>query len=56
MKLLTSLWGNYSIPKDNPYTDDSDLELEVWAFLETRGDAALILRGLPTSTVPMLVR
>ncbi|BAD87049.1 hypothetical protein [Oryza sativa Japonica Group] len=33
----------------------SDLELEVWAFLETRGDAALILRGLPTSTVPMLV-
>ncbi|EEC77715.1 hypothetical protein OsI_16798 [Oryza sativa Indica Group] len=32
VKLLTSLWGNYSIPKDNPYTDDSDLELEVWAL------------------------
>uniref|UniRef100_A0A0D9Y1W2 Glucose/Sorbosone dehydrogenase domain-containing protein n=1 Tax=Leersia perrieri TaxID=77586 RepID=A0A0D9Y1W2_9ORYZ len=27
-----SLWGNYSIPKDNPYADDSDLEPEVWAL------------------------
>ncbi|KAG8049392.1 hypothetical protein GUJ93_ZPchr0009g337 [Zizania palustris] len=27
-----SLWGNYSIPKDNPYTDDSDLAQEVWAL------------------------
>lgn len=27
-----SLWGNYSIPKDNPYSDDSDLEPEIWAL------------------------
>ncbi|KAF8763084.1 hypothetical protein HU200_008936 [Digitaria exilis] len=28
----TSLWGNYSIPKDNPYVDDSELEPEIWAL------------------------
>lgn len=28
----TSLWGNYSIPKDNPYADDSELEPEIWAL------------------------
>ncbi|KAJ1266682.1 hypothetical protein BS78_08G170800 [Paspalum vaginatum] len=28
----TSLWGNYSIPKDNPYTDDNELEPEIWAM------------------------
>ncbi|XP_062204035.1 HIPL1 protein-like [Phragmites australis] len=27
-----SFWGNYSIPKDNPYADDSDLEPEIWAL------------------------
>uniref|UniRef100_A0ACD5ZXW9 Uncharacterized protein n=1 Tax=Avena sativa TaxID=4498 RepID=A0ACD5ZXW9_AVESA len=27
-----SLWGNYSIPKDNPFADDSDLEPEIWAL------------------------
>lgn len=27
-----SLWGNYSIPKDNPYTDDNELEPEIWAL------------------------
>uniref|UniRef100_A0A0D9VXN7 Glucose/Sorbosone dehydrogenase domain-containing protein n=1 Tax=Leersia perrieri TaxID=77586 RepID=A0A0D9VXN7_9ORYZ len=27
-----SLWGNYSIPKDNPFTDDSDLQPEIWAL------------------------
>ncbi|CAN6287189.1 unnamed protein product [Urochloa humidicola] len=27
-----SLWGNYSIPKDNPFTDDSDLLPEIWAL------------------------
>ncbi|MCL7023744.1 hypothetical protein MKW94_016015 [Papaver nudicaule] len=26
------LWGNYSIPKDNPYTDDKDLEPEIYAM------------------------
>ncbi|XP_062114954.1 HIPL1 protein-like [Humulus lupulus] len=26
------LWGNYSIPKDNPYIDDNDLEPEIWAL------------------------
>ncbi|KAI4966018.1 hypothetical protein ZWY2020_046852 [Hordeum vulgare] len=47
-----SLWGNYSIPKDNPFAQDSDLQPEIWALgLETHGDAVLILRGLPTSTV-----
>lgn len=25
------LWGNYSIPKDNPYTTDADLQQEIWA-------------------------
>lgn len=27
-----SLWGNYSIPKDNPYTEDKDLQPEIWAL------------------------
>ncbi|KAK3149681.1 hypothetical protein QOZ80_3AG0220850 [Eleusine coracana subsp. coracana] len=27
-----SLWGNYSIPKDNPFADDSDLQPEIWAM------------------------
>ncbi|KAK8954065.1 HIPL1 protein [Platanthera zijinensis] len=26
------LWGNYSIPKDNPSTDDGDLQPEIWAL------------------------
>ncbi|MQM17168.1 hypothetical protein Taro_050137, partial [Colocasia esculenta] len=26
------LWGNYSIPKDNPYVDDSELQPEIWAL------------------------
>ncbi|WOG95186.1 hypothetical protein DCAR_0414492 [Daucus carota subsp. sativus] len=26
------LWGNYSIPKDNPYTLDKDLQPEIWAI------------------------
>ncbi|KAK6920797.1 Glucose/Sorbosone dehydrogenase [Dillenia turbinata] len=26
------LWGNYSIPKDNPYTEDADLQPEIWAL------------------------
>lgn len=26
------LWGNYSIPKDNPYTIDKDLQKEIWAI------------------------
>lgn len=25
------LWGNYSIPKDNPFREDKDLEPEIWA-------------------------
>ncbi|XP_074592304.1 HIPL1 protein-like [Curcuma longa] len=27
-----SLWGNYSIPDDNPYTIDSELQPEIWAL------------------------
>lgn len=27
-----SLWGSYSIPQDNPYSEDKDLEPEVWAL------------------------
>ncbi|KAL7161541.1 hypothetical protein ACSBR2_042080 [Camellia fascicularis] len=27
-----SLWGNYSIPKDNPYTKDKELRPEIWAL------------------------
>ncbi|KAK3149680.1 hypothetical protein QOZ80_3AG0220840 [Eleusine coracana subsp. coracana] len=27
-----SLWGNYSVPKDNPFVDDSDLQPEIWAM------------------------
>ncbi|TYI35625.1 hypothetical protein ES332_A03G089100v1 [Gossypium tomentosum] len=26
------LWGNYSIPKDNPFSEDEDLLPEIWAF------------------------
>ncbi|KAK9119505.1 hypothetical protein Scep_017598 [Stephania cephalantha] len=26
------LWGNYSIPSDNPYSDDKELEPEIWAM------------------------
>eukprot|EP00257_Ricinus_communis_P026424 XP_025013838.1 HIPL1 protein [Ricinus communis] len=25
-------WGNYSIPRDNPYTDDKELAPEIWAL------------------------
>jgi len=27
-----SLWGNYSVPKDNPFSDDIDLAPEIWAL------------------------
>ncbi|XP_057952734.1 HIPL1 protein-like isoform X2 [Malania oleifera] len=27
-----SLWGNYSIPKDNPYVEDPELQPEIWAL------------------------
>ncbi|XP_014758483.1 HIPL1 protein isoform X2 [Brachypodium distachyon] len=27
-----SLWGNYTIPKDNPHTGDSNLQPEIWAW------------------------
>lgn len=27
-----NLWGNYSIPKDNPFSEDSDLQPEIWAL------------------------
>ncbi|CAN4100455.1 unnamed protein product [Withania somnifera] len=30
MKL--GLWGNYSIPKDNPYIEDKELQPEIWAL------------------------
>ncbi|KAF5792760.1 putative quinoprotein glucose dehydrogenase (PQQ, quinone) [Helianthus annuus] len=26
------LWGNYSIPSDNPYIEDKDLQPEIWAL------------------------
>lgn len=26
-----SLWGNYSIPRDNPFSEDKDLQPEIWA-------------------------
>lgn len=26
------LWGNYSIPKDNPFREDKELEPEIWAI------------------------
>ncbi|KAL7091528.1 hypothetical protein ACP275_12G111600 [Erythranthe tilingii] len=26
------LWGNYSIPQDNPYSDDKEMEPEIWAY------------------------
>ena len=26
------LWGNYSIPRDNPYISDKDLLPEIWAL------------------------
>ncbi|XP_061373510.1 HIPL1 protein-like [Gastrolobium bilobum] len=28
----TGLWGNYSIPRDNPYVNDKELEPEIWAM------------------------
>ena len=27
-----NLWGNYSIPKDNPYEEDTGLQPEIWAY------------------------
>jgi glucose/arabinose dehydrogenase len=27
-----SLWGSYSIPKDNPFADDANLQPEIWAL------------------------
>ncbi|XP_042049052.1 HIPL1 protein-like [Salvia splendens] len=26
------LWGNYSIPKDNPYLEDREMQPEIWAY------------------------
>ncbi|OIV97086.1 hypothetical protein TanjilG_14000 [Lupinus angustifolius] len=26
------LWGNYSTPKDNPFSEDNDLQAEIWAL------------------------
>lgn len=26
------LWGNYSVPRDNPYSDDQEMAPEVWAM------------------------
>lgn len=26
------LWGNYSAPKDNPFSEDKDLQPEIWAL------------------------
>ncbi|PIA40240.1 hypothetical protein AQUCO_02500142v1 [Aquilegia coerulea] len=26
------LWGNYSIPRDNPFVDDKDLQPEIWTL------------------------
>lgn len=26
------LWGNYSIPKDNPYLEDKEMQPEIWAY------------------------
>ncbi|XP_010255902.1 PREDICTED: HIPL1 protein-like isoform X1 [Nelumbo nucifera] len=26
------LWGNYSIPKDNPFSEDTELQPEIWAL------------------------
>lgn len=26
------LWGNYSVPRDNPYSEDKDLAPEIWAM------------------------
>ncbi|KAJ4828406.1 hypothetical protein Tsubulata_027359 [Turnera subulata] len=33
-KMITDqgLWGNYSIPEDNPFSIDKDLEPEIWAL------------------------
>ncbi|XP_051146133.1 HIPL1 protein-like [Andrographis paniculata] len=25
-------WGNYSVPRDNPYSDDKEMEPEIWAY------------------------
>ncbi|KAI4351576.1 hypothetical protein L6164_005925 [Bauhinia variegata] len=27
-----SLWGNYSIPRDNPFSEDKELQPEIWAL------------------------
>lgn len=27
-----ALWGNYTIPKDNPYIEDKELQPEIWAL------------------------
>lgn len=27
-----NLWGNYSIPADNPYKEDTELQPEIWAY------------------------
>lgn len=26
------LWGNYTIPRDNPYIEDAELSPEIWAM------------------------
>ena len=26
------LWGNYSIPKDNPFVEDQEAQPEIWAY------------------------
>ncbi|GAB2280361.1 hipl1 protein [Dionaea muscipula] len=26
------LWGNYTVPRDNPYSEDKELEPEIWAM------------------------
>lgn len=26
------LWGNYSVPQDNPYSEEKDLQPEIWAL------------------------
>lgn len=26
------LWGNYSIPRDNPYLEDKEMQPEIWAY------------------------
>ncbi|KAH6756376.1 catalytics protein [Perilla frutescens var. hirtella] len=26
------LWGNYSVPRDNPYSEDKEMQPEIWAY------------------------